>query len=95
MKPIRDWGEALNGAINGEITPEEAAKWAVENRVDIEYYEPNERTYKMYGQIMTAYNEIKSHTPRRQSNVHVINGTETPGYQAHENVDDGPTGLGL
>ncbi len=92
---LQDWGEALNGAVDGTVTVEDAARFAYDNGISIEYYEPSEKTYRIYYRIMEVYNKLESQQPRKNSNVNVINGCEIPGYMPHENVDDGPTGLGI
>jgi len=60
MKGIESWGEALNGVVAGEVTPQEAAQWAVDNRVKIEFYEPDATDCRVYPLVLEAYNTIKA-----------------------------------
>lgn len=92
---MNTWKEALEEVQTGVANAEEAAKFAILNKIDIEYYEPTQRTCEAYYPILTAYNNLKSQKPGKQSNIQRINGTETPGYARNENIDDGPTGLGI
>ena len=91
---MKTWKEALEGTTNGTITVEDAARFAHDNKIDIEYCDPNEETCDAYYQILAIYNGLKAQQLQKPSNVHVINGCETPGYAANENVHDG-NGYGL
>ena len=86
---MKTWKEALEGTTDGAVTVEDAARFAIDNKIDIEYYDPTEETADAYYQILAIYNGLKAQQPQKPSNVHVINGTETPGYAANENVYDG------